>query len=178
MRALTDRARLFELMRRLGADADAETRIYLTGGATAVVEGWRDSTIDVDIKIVPDRDSVLRAIPRLKEILQINVELASPDDFIPVRDGWQDRSPFVAREGRVTFHHFEFAAQALAKIERGHVQDLRDTKVMLERGLVTAAGLKEYFDAIEPRLYRYPAVDAASFRQAVADFIASAARPS
>lgn len=171
MRALTDRARLHEFMRRLGEEADVETRVYLTGGASAVVEGWRESTIDVDIKIVPERDSLLRAIPRLKETLQINVELASPDDFIPVGDGWPDRSPFVAREGRVSFHHFEFAAQALAKIERGHAQDIADVRVMLERGLVDAAGLREYFDAIEPMLYRYPAIDAASFRQAVLDVV-------
>lgn len=171
MRALADRDRLQAFMRRLGAEADADTRVYLTGGASAVVEGWRESTIDVDIKIVPDRDPLLRAIPHLKEALHINVELASPDDFIPVRDGWPDRSPFVAREGRVSFHHFEFAAQALAKIERGHAQDLADVEVMLRRGLVDAAGLREYFDAIEPMLYRYPAIDAASFRQAVLDVV-------
>jgi hypothetical protein len=171
MRALTDRARLREFMRRLGEEADVETRVYLTGGASAVLEGWRESTIDVDLKIVPDRDRLLRAIPPLKEALQINVELASPDDFIPVRDGWPDRSPFVAREGRVSFHHFEFAAQALAKIERGHAQDLADVDVMLRRSLVNAAGLREYFDAIEPMLYRFPAIDAASFRQAVLEVV-------
>lgn len=177
MRALTDRARLHEFMRRLGAEADVETRIYLTGGASALLEGWRDSTIDVDLKIVPDRDRLLRAIPALKEALQINVELASPDDFIPVRDGWADRSPFVLREARVSFHHFEFAAQALAKIERGHAQDLADVRIMLRRGLVNVQGLREYFDAIAPMLYRYPAVDVPSFRKAVSDLIEGESRP-
>lgn len=171
MRALTDRARLDEFMRRLGAEADIETRVYLTGGASAVLEGWRHSTIDVDLKIVPDRDRLLRAIPTLKEALQINVELASPDDFIPVRDGWPDRSPFVRREGRISFHHFEFAAQALAKIERGHAQDLADVRIMLQRGTVDVAALRDYFSAIEPMLYRYPAIHAASFRQAVLDVV-------
>lgn len=169
MRALADRERLRMFMQRLAAEADAETKVYLTGGATAVLEGWRDSTIDIDLKIVPDRDPLLRAIPRLKETLQINVELASPDDFIPVREGWPDRSPFVAREGRVSFYHFELLAQALAKIERGHTQDLADVDTMLRRGLIAPAGLVEYFSAIEPMLYRYPAIDAASFRQAVVD---------
>jgi hypothetical protein len=43
-----------------------------------------------------------------------------PDDFIPVPDGWQDRSAFIAQEGLLSFRHFDFVAQALAKIERGH----------------------------------------------------------
>jgi hypothetical protein len=30
---------------------------------------------------------------------------------------------------------------------------------MLERGLVDATGLQEAFDEIEPRLYRFPAID-------------------
>jgi hypothetical protein len=154
-------------MRALGREADRPARVYLTGGATAVLNGWRDSTIDVDIKMVPDVDRVFRAIPEIKEHLQINVELASPDDFIPVRDDWEDRSPFIAREGPLAFHHFDLYAQALAKIERGHAQDVADVRIMFERRLIETAPLLEYFSAIEPRLYRYPAIDAKSFRSAV-----------
>lgn len=114
----------------------------------------------------------MRAIPRLKEELQINVELASPDHFIPVKPGWEDRSPFVAREGRVSFHHFDFYAQALAKIERGHEQDVRDVQEMLDRGLVDGSSLLAYFEAIESELYRYPAIDPVTFRAAVEATIA------
>ena len=44
------------------------------GGATAVLHGWRASTIDVDLKLVPDDDALLRALPRLKEELHVNLE--------------------------------------------------------------------------------------------------------
>ena len=167
MRALADRDRIARFMRRLGAASDADTRVYLTGGATAVLYGWRDSTIDVDIRVLPERDAIYRAIPALKEELQINVELASPDQFIPVKDGWEGRSPFVVREGRVSFHHFDLYAQALAKIERGHTLDVADVGEMLSRRLIERDALLAYYEAIAPRLYRYPAVDAASFAAAV-----------
>lgn len=97
------------------------------------------------MKIVPDDDALLRAIPEIKERLSMNVELATPDDSIPVRPGWEDRCPFVTQEGRVSFHPFDFEAQALAKIERGHRQDLEDVHAMLTRGLVTPEGLREAF---------------------------------
>ena len=159
-------------MRALGAEARAETRVYFTGGATAVLHGWRQSTIDVDIRMDPDSDALLRVIPRLKDELHINVELASPDHFIPVRPDWQERSPFIDRHGLVAFHHFDLYAQALSKIERGHAQDVSDVEEMLRRGLVERARLLEYFDAIEPWLYRYPAIDPYTFRQAVLDALA------
>ena len=171
MRSLVDVERIHRFMQALGREADHPARVYLTGGATAVLSGWRESTIDVDIKIVPDVDRVFRAIPEIKERLQINVELASPDDFIPVREDWQDRSPFITREGRLAFHHFDLYAQALAKIERGHAQDAVDVREMFERGLIETAKLLEYFSSIEPRLYRYPAIDAKSFRLALDDAV-------
>jgi hypothetical protein len=154
-------------MRALGRSATAPGRVFLAGGATAVLLGWRDTTIDVDLKLIPEQDSVLRAMQELKESLDINIELATPDDFIPVAENWAERSPFVAQEGRLTFHHFDLSAQALAKIERGHARDLADVREMLGRGLVTREQLRRDFADIEPRLYRYPALDARAFRRAL-----------
>lgn len=61
--------------------------------------------------------------------------------------------------------------QALAKIERSHRQDLEDAREMVRRGLVDPQRLREYYGAIEPHLYRYPAVDPATFRRSVDDFL-------
>lgn len=169
MRTLVDADRIRQLMLALGRAARAPARIYFTGGATAVLHGWRLSTIDVDLKLVPDDDALMRAIPELKERLSMNIELAAPDDFIPVREGWDARSPFVAQEGPLSFHHFDLVAQALAKIERRHRQDVDDVQTMLARGLVTPLAVREAFDEIEPRLYRYPAIDPLAFRRAVED---------
>lgn len=167
MRPLADAGRIRRFIDALGAGSSRPARVYLTGGATAVLCGWRESTIDVDLKIVPEHDEILRAIPRLKDTLPINVELASPDLFIPVPPGWEDRSPFVMQAGPLAFHHFDFSAQALAKIERGHVQDTLDVQAMLDRDLIDPRRVLEYFASIEPELYRFPAVDPPSFRRAV-----------
>ena len=167
MRALVDAPRLRAFMRALGHEVPHPACVYFTGGATAVLHGWRASTIDVGLKLVPDDDAILRAIPALKERLSMNIELAAPDDFIPVRSGWEGRSAFVAQEGRLAFYHFDLVAQALAKIERGHRQDTEDVQQMLARGLVTTADLQATFAAIEGSLYRYPALDPPAFRRAV-----------
>jgi hypothetical protein len=167
MRPPVDATRLRAFMRALAREARGPLQVYLVGGSTAVLEGWREATIDVDLAFGESDDAVLRALPKLKETFDINVELASPADFIPLKPGWQDRSPFVTQEGVVTFRHFDLYAQALAKIERGHELDRQDVQEMLARGLVTRAGLMSYFEAIEPELFRFPAVDPSSFRNAV-----------
>ena len=167
MRQPVDAQRIRNFMRALGAEANEAARIYFAGGATAVLLGWRPATIDIDLKMVPEQDRLMRAIPRLKEQLQINVELASPADFMPVHPAWEERSPFVAQEGHLFFHHFDLCAQALAKIERSHTQDVEDVREMLRRGLVDPLEARAYYERIEPQLYRYPAIDPRTFRAAV-----------
>jgi hypothetical protein len=167
VRAPADADLLGRFMAALGREAERETRVYFTGGASAVLLGWRASTLDADIEIVPESDALLRAIQGLKEELQLNVELASPAHFIPELPGWAERSPFIRREGRVSFHHYDFYAQALAKIERGHAQDRGDVTQMLRSGLVAPERLRDLLSAIESRLHRYPALDPGRLRRAV-----------
>jgi len=93
LRNAADAERIALLARELGRVVDPGTRLYLTGGATAVFEGWRDSTVDVDIRLEPDSDAAFRQIGKLKEELSLNIELASPLDFLPALEGWMSWIP-------------------------------------------------------------------------------------
>ena len=167
MREVADKARIEAFLEALAREATEETEVFLVGGTSAVLVGWRTTTIDLDLVMRPESDAMLRAIPALKERLRLNVELASPDQFIPVPDGWQQRSPLIRRIGKVTYRHYDFVAQALAKIERGHSRDVADVQAMLERGLVSSDEVRRQYAIIEPQLYRFPAIDPPSFRRAV-----------
>jgi hypothetical protein len=171
VRELADGERIRRFMGALGAAARREGVCYLTGGATAVLVGWRPTTLDVDIALEPEQDEILRELPRIKDELAVNVELASPGDFIPLPDGWRDRSPFVAHEGLLTFRHFDPYSQALSKLERGHAQDLDDVRELRARGLIEPAQLLSRFEEIEPQLYRFPALDPADFRKSVESYL-------
>jgi Nucleotidyltransferase of unknown function (DUF6036) len=172
MRALADAERLRRFLSALSRETQEETALYLTGGATAVLLGWRDTTVDADILVIPEQDSLFRALPRLKEELQINVELVSPAHFIPELPGWRERSLFIVREGTLSSYHYDPYAQALAKIERGHAKDLGDVEQLIARGLVAPERLGELYESIEPRLYRYPAIDPPSFRRRLEEVLA------
>lgn len=171
MRRLATAERIRTFFRRLAPVARAPTTLYVTGGATAVLLGWRDATIDIDIKLVPDDGSVLRGVPPLKEALEVNVELASPDLFLPVRPGWEERSPWETTSGSLVVRHFDLTAQALGKLERGHARDLIDVAELFRRGLVTPTSLSVELEAIEGDLYRFPAVDPPTLARSVAEAI-------
>ncbi len=166
-RGSSDAAKVRELMRRLGEEAWGPGRVYLVGGASAVVVGWRETTLDVDLKLDPEPPGAFEAIARAKDALDINVELAAPDEFIPPLPDWRARSVYIVRHGRVDFLHYDFYAQALAKIERGHDLDRRDIVAMHARGLIVPDRLRGFLASIEPGLLRYPAVDPGTFRARV-----------
>lgn len=167
MRPPVDAERVRALARELSKAIREDATLYLTGGATAVIEGWRASTVDVDLRLEPDSDELLRRIASLKNELNINVELASPPDFVPELRGWRERSPFVFREGTITVRHFDLYSQALAKIERGFEQDLADVGAMLDAGFVDRSRARVLFAEAEPQLFRYPAIDTAALQQKI-----------
>jgi len=165
MRPDVDSARVTELLATLGGRVRAPHTLYLVGGCSAVLVGWRRSTRDVDVRPEPASDELLRAVSELKHELDINIELALPLDFLPELEGWRDRSPYVGTWGALEVRHLDFRMQALAKLERGLDTDLSDVRSMLERGLVSAAEVHDGFVAMRGGLFRFPGVDVARFER-------------
>ena len=88
--------------------------------------------------------------------------------------GWRERCIFIGRRSQLDFFHYDLYSQALSKIQRGHARDLKDVRAMRRDGLIQTRRLQQMFDAIQPDLIRYPAIDPASFRAAVVEFCQSA----
>jgi hypothetical protein len=167
-----DRTKLLAFIREAGRTAKGPGRIYLVGGATALLLEIREQTIDIDLKLDPEPKAIFEAIAILKERLSINVELASPDQFLPPLPGWRDRSEFITRSGPVDFFHYDFYSQVLSKLLRGHEKDLVDAHALVALGKVALPKLDSLFRQIQSDLIRYPSIDAASYQVRVAEFIA------
>ena len=157
-------------MAAMGRKTQGPGRIYLTGGATALLHGWRPMTVDVDLKADPEPSGLFESIASIKVELSLNIELASPSDFIPELPNWRERSLFISRHGQLDFYHYDPYSQALSKLERGHSRDLADVDAMLRDELIHKDLLLDFFTRIEPTLIRYPSLDPESFREVVANF--------
>ncbi len=177
MRRVADAGLIASFMRALGEATGAAASVYFTGGATAVLLGWRATTLDIDLRWRPEHGELFDALPGIKERLRINVELAWPFDFIPELPGWERRCLFIETRNKLAFFHCDPYSQALAKIERWHELDRVDVRAMLERNLVDPDGLRGHLQSILPQLSRFPAVDPPSFRRNLEELLGGLAAP-
>ncbi len=159
---------MLEIIDELGQAATGPGSIYIVGGGTAVLFDMRDSTIDIDLAFAPEPKGIFASIEAIKRKYQINIELASPADFVPPLPGWQSRSPFIKRMNLVDFYHYDPYSQAFAKISRSHQRDLHDLTQMIKLGLVEPVKLKELVNQLSlDEFARYPQRSAAQLKTMV-----------
>jgi hypothetical protein len=171
MRSNIDLQKIEQFMKALDKEAHSSGCIYFTGGASALLIGWRNSTVDIDIRLDPEPSGIFQAIAKLKQELNINIELVSPQDFLPPLPEWRDRSVFIGKQGRISFYHYDFTAQALSKLSRGFDRDIKDIEAMYDRKLFSLSKLRDCFEAIAPELIRFPALNPDVLRSRVDNFI-------
>lgn len=171
MRDVVDNAKLLRFMTELGARSTGPGKVYIAGGSSALLLGIRPQTIDIDLKLSPEPPAAFEAIAKLKETLSLNVELASPDDFMPAIPGWEDRSEFIIRSGEVDFFHYDFYSQVLAKVLRGHRTDISDARAFVALGKVDVGTLKTLFEQIRDKLIRFPRIDPVDFEEKLTTFL-------
>lgn len=172
MREELTRERLVLLMRELarGAPRRGAYQVYLVGGGTAVYLGWRPSSIDVDL--FSDQQRVFRDIQEVKERLNMNIEFARPEDFVPPLKGSADRHVFIDKMGSITFYHYDPYAQLLSKVVRGFQRDIDDARDFVRSGMVNAVKFRSLVKAIPDSAYAgYPSLSRAGVERAVEDFL-------
>ena len=157
MRHPTSLENIRQVMQAMGNRIRQPLQIFFTGGTTCVLKGWRDSTVGIDLKPVPDLGEVYDVIAQLKEELSTNIETAAPDHFLPALPGWEERSEYIDTVGQVQFFHYDAYSQILSKIARGFEKDLADARKMM--GACDPRKLRNLFEAVRPGLVRYPAID-------------------
>jgi hypothetical protein len=118
----------------------ASLRFYLVGGSVLVDLGLHEATLDIDYVVQADDPRALaefeRRLPHLKDELNVNVEPASPADFMPIPAGALGRSRYLRAYGRVSLYHYDYTTLALAKIARSAERDLADVELLLRSGVV------------------------------------------
>lgn len=117
-------------------------RLYLTGGAALVHRGIRPGqTLDIDIQITVDPANLTAQIGQLKQKLNMNIEFASPGDFIPLPTQWEARSAFIKRYDQVDVFYFDWYSLALSKMQRANRQDVVDVQLLVRQGFVEVTEL-------------------------------------
>jgi hypothetical protein len=140
VRQRTDQARLKRFLRALGRRLRRPIRLYLVGGSVLIDLGLRTSTLDIDYVADADDPAALteleQAIRALKNELDVNVEPASPADFLPIPLSALNQSRYVGRYGQVSVYYYHLPSLVISKAARGLEQDLDDAERLVRAGEV------------------------------------------
>lgn len=167
MRPNVDRPRIEQFLTELGRRFRQAGRLYLVGGAALVhagiCPGASATTQDTDVEITSG--DMYQTIGQIKQQLNLNVNFASPGDFIPLPRNWQQLSRFVGRYGKVDVSYFDFYSIALSKIDRGNARDLQDVALLIQQRIVALAELDQAAQEIAGQMGKgsYKRLDAQDF---------------
>jgi hypothetical protein len=140
--------RLSECYRRPG-------QLYLVGGSSLILIGGKLSTLDIDLQFQvdpADHGEFVRCLRQVSRELNLAVEQASPEQFIPLPSGYQDRCQFIGRYDKLDVYHFDFYSLALSKLYRGNQKDFVDVQGMIQRQIISMAELTAYYEELLPLL--------------------------
>ena len=169
MRPSVDKTAIESFLQQLGRAFRKPGRLYLVGGAALVHAGVRPGfTQDIDIQVSgANEGELIVAIQRLIQQLQINVEFASPADFIPLPSQWEMHAQYVGRYGGVDVFYFDFYSIALSKIERGNSRDIDDVKLLVQQGIIILNELDAAYREVLAQLGqgRYPRITPQRFSE-------------
>lgn len=173
------RANIGAFLRELGRRFTGRGALYLVGGSMLVYQGLRPRTLDVDYRIeltAGDDTQFIQALRATQRVIPLNVEPASPADFIPLPAGWRERSRFLVQEGGLTVYAFDALSTALAKIERGQERDIEDVLALCRTGVLSVDEIERAFEEIAPRIETeaLPRITEPDFRRKVGAFVTKA----
>lgn len=101
-------------------------------------------TLDIDIQITVDPANLTAKIVQLKQQLNMNIEFASPGDFMPLPAQWEARSEFIRRYGQV----FDWYSIALSKTQRANPQDVADIQLLILKGFINKVELDAVYQDV------------------------------
>jgi hypothetical protein len=166
---LIDAPALETFLQRLGQCFRHPARLYLVGGTSLMLAAGKMSTFYIDLQFSTDHRyhaEFIRCLRTVSRDLGAPVELASPEQFIPLPAGFEDRRQYIGRYGLLDVFHFDFYSMALAKIHRGNEKDFDDVMQMIRAGLIEMAALEAFLVEILPEYEFYqPSADPALFRR-------------
>jgi hypothetical protein len=158
MRPNVDREQIENFLKNLGRTFRKPGRLYLVGGAALVHMGLRSGTTqDIDVEVSgANTGEMFNAIRQLVRQMNINVEPASPGNFIPLPSQWMAQSKFIGRYGTVDVFYFDFYSIALTKIHRGTTRDINDVGLLVQQKIITLQGLDAAYQEILPQVGNGP----------------------
>lgn len=162
---------IIEFLSRLGEVYQGEGTLYLLGGSAMCLLGSPRQTEDIDYTFASteELDMGLEAsINQLAGEMQLDMELAPIDEFIPLPIDADKRHQLIGRYGKLTVYTYDPYSIALSKVSRGFDSDLEDVLFLLNRGMIEMSRLEVFVTAAIPEALGFD-IDPQEMKQYLAE---------
>ena len=151
-----DRPALMRFLGRLEEDFRRPGRLYLVGETIQVYEGWSPWTRRLEYTSslgVENRTELANVADRLSTEMEMEVREESPDDVIPLPEGYEDRARPADYDQNAPWqlHHFDPYSVSFRLITRGDEPDYHAVLAFLQHGWVTVEKMNELLTGLLPQ---------------------------
>jgi hypothetical protein len=178
MRSLyVDRPVIDAFLTGLDEATPCRARLFLVGETTQVYEGWRPWTTFIEFAAdVPVAERVWfdEAVKLVAGPLEVDVRDESPEEVIPLPDGFNERARPVhgTLYQRLELFHFDPYSVSFRYLARGDEPDYHLVMAYLEHGWISLDQVEEHLDRLLPRFsFQTIQQDPAEFRRKYKGFL-------
>lgn len=132
-----DNTEIQSVLKILGERVPPSSRLLLVGGSALILLGSPRLTIDIDFigdDVAPSKlDKIIMLVARE---LKIYIEPVALERFIPIPDGFDERTIHIGQFGNLEVFVADPYSIALTKLDRGFDTDFDDMIFLVQRKLV------------------------------------------
>ncbi|RMD61235.1 hypothetical protein D6833_08525 [Candidatus Parcubacteria bacterium] len=157
---------ILQFLEALAKAYHAPATLHLIGGGALCLLGHERRTLDLDfsMSISEETRALRRTMENTAKAMDIELEMITLEEFVPIPDDASRRHRFIGRFGSVEVYVYDPYTIALSKLARGLETDIQDILFLLEKGLIEIAQLEFFVEKATPVAWKYD-VDPADLRR-------------
>ncbi|MCJ7657866.1 MAG: DUF6036 family nucleotidyltransferase [Anaerolineales bacterium] len=130
-------------------------KLYLLGGSALCFLGSPRRTVDIDCVVDNSTKEFKDTVEAVANKLQVEVEIISIDEFIPLPPNNTERHQNVEKFGRIEVYIYDPYSIALSKLARGFDTDIQDVLFLLQNGIIKLDTLTKFVQNAIPLAWDY-----------------------
>ena len=140
---------------RLSQQYSQPVKLYLLGGSALCFLGNPRRTVDIDCVVELSTEEFTNTLEAVAAELQVEVEVISIDEFIPLPSNSTARHHNLEKYGSIEVFIFDPYSIALSKLARGFDTDIQDILFLLGRGIIEFSMLTKFVEDAIPQAWDY-----------------------
>lgn len=142
-------------LHRLSQQYSQPVKLYLLGGSALCFLGNPRRTVDIDCVVEFSTNEFMNTVEAVAADLQVEVEIISIDEFIPLPSNTTARHYSLEKFGSIEVFIYDPYSIALSNLARGFDTDIQDVLFLLQHDIIEIGTLAKFVEDTIPVAWDY-----------------------